>query len=144
MKTFYYLIVILCIVQIANAQNIGFRSNGHINNFKKIDTLFFHEYAGQKPSTKTADIDTTFSKQLMQQSKKSFGFITKDMAEFDQIKTKFGNWKKKFTTSFYAYSDGTLQAPTDVLFFKPINEATVFTDFVKYGTVEAHETLYFH
>ena len=48
----------LALVQMSNAQDVGFRSNGHVNKFKKVDTLYFHEYAGQKPSTKTADIDT--------------------------------------------------------------------------------------
>jgi len=135
-----YYIIVLFFVQIINAQNVGFRSNGHINNFKKIDTLFFHVYDGQKPSTKTTDIDTTFSKQLIQlKSKKTFGFTTKNMAELDKVKTKLGSWKEKFSTSFYAYGDGTLQAPTDVLFFKPVNETTVFTDFAKYGTIETHE-----
>lgn len=42
------------------------------------------------------------------------------------------------STAFYAYSDGTLQAPTSTLFFQPKNQSTVNEDFKQFGIVVSH------
>jgi subtilisin family serine protease len=134
MKKILYSVFLLLLLYDSKAQNISFSSNGHINNFKKIDTLFFTEYKGKKPSTKTAAIDTTLSKSFLQFDS-SFGFTAKNLSQIKVADSKLASFKKLFTTSFYAYSDGTLEAPTSVLFFKPQNATTVVADFSAYGKI---------
>ncbi len=140
MKKITYFILLLLLVYDAKAQNISFSSNGHINNFTKIDTLFFTEYAGKKPSTKTAAIDTTFSSSLMQFDS-SFGFTTKTLAEAEVDGSKLRNFKKIFTTTYYAYTDGALEAPISMIFFKPKNDSAVKQDFSPLGRVVKHPDL---
>ncbi|KAI9463068.1 peptidase S8/S53 domain-containing protein [Russula earlei] len=140
MKKIYTIgLALLLIAYHAHAQKIGFRSNGHINEFTKIDTLFFTEYAGKKPSTRTAAIDTVFSKGLLQFDS-SFGFTTRNLTEATLAGNKLTRQKKLFTTSFYRYKDGTLQAPTSVLFFQPTNHIAIKI-FTKYGAITPHPDL---
>lgn len=138
-KTIYSTLLVLLFYNV-KAQNISFSSNGHINNFKKIDTLFFIEYAGRKPSIKTAAIDTTFSKSLLQFDS-SFGFTVKTLLEANIADSKLARYKKLFTTPFYIYTDGTPEAPTSVLFFKPKKNSSVINDFSRYGKVTKHPNL---
>lgn len=140
MKKIIYFILFQLLVYNAKTQNISFSSNGHRNNFIKIDTLFFTEYAGKKPSFKTSVIDTAFSQSLMQFDS-SFGFTTKTLAEAQNEGSKLHNFKKIFSTSFYAYTDGALQAPTSVLFFRPRSEKNIVHDFSSLGKVVKHPDL---
>jgi len=73
MKKFNITAALLIILVQVQAQKITLRSNGYINTFQKIDNLFFHEYSGQRPTTKTSSIDTIFSKTIMKFDN-SFGF----------------------------------------------------------------------
>lgn len=140
MKKIIYLVLLLLLIYNVKAQNISFSSNGYVNRFTKIDTLFFTEYAGEKPSTKTATIDTAFSQSFMQFDS-SFGFITKTVREAQVKGSKLNNFREIFSTSFYAYMDGTLQAPTSVLFFKPKVDNTVVKEFSSVGKVVKHQSL---
>ncbi|MBC7653264.1 MAG: hypothetical protein H7098_02185 [Oligoflexus sp.] len=139
MKKILYSLLLLISFYGVKAQNISFSSNGYINHFKKIDTLFYTEYEGQKPTTKTLNIDTNFSKSLLQFNR-SFGLISKKQVDLKSDENKLSSFKKLLTTSFYAYSDGTLEAPTSVLFFKP-NSKTSLNNFSAYGKVIDHQIL---
>jgi len=140
MKKIIYFILLLLLVYDTKGQNISFSSNGHVNHFTKIDTLYFTEYAGKKPSTKTVAIDTTFSRSLMQFDS-SFGFTSKTLADAKVKDSKLTNFKKVFSTSFYTYTDGALQAPTSVLFFKPKTDSAVIKRFSPIGKVVKHPGL---
>lgn len=111
MKKFNITAALLIILVQVQAQKITLRSNGYINTFQKIDNLFFHEYSGQRPTTKTSSIDTIFSKTIMKFDN-SFGFNTKNRGEADNVQSKFVGIKRRFSTPYYQHSDGTLQAPT--------------------------------
>lgn len=141
MKKILYFFLLLLLACGARAQNISFSSNGYINNFIKIDTLFLTEYAGKKPSTKTAAIDTVFSQSLMQFDS-SFGFTTKTQIETKVLESKLSNFKRIFSTPFYVFTDGTLEAPTSVLFFKPKKDENVVNDFSPFGQVVKHPSLH--
>jgi hypothetical protein len=71
----------------------------------------------------------------------AFGFTSKTLAEAENESSKLSNFKKIFSTSFYAYTDGALQAPTSVLFFKPKSEENVVQDFSPLGKVVKHSYL---
>lgn len=120
-----------------HAQKISFSSNGHVNTFRKIDSLFLTEYPGHKPAAKTGGIDTTLSAQLLQ-FENSYGLISRSRSAAQANTRKLSAVKNVFTTSFYMYTDGGLQAPTSTVFFKPANEATVAADFARYGAVQKH------
>lgn len=141
MKKIIYAILFLLLIYDTKAQNISFSSNGHINNFTKIDTLFFTAYAGRKPSTKSAFIDTAFSQSLLQFDS-SFGFITKTLSEAQNAESKLSRFNKLFATPFYAYTDGALEAPTSVLFFKPKSDSAVLQAFSPFGRVVKHSILH--
>ena len=97
MKKILYSLLLLFSFYGVKAQNISFSSNGYINHFKKIDTLFFTEYEGEKPTTKTLNIDTNFSKSLLQFDR-SFGLISKKQTEIESNENKLGSFKKLLTT----------------------------------------------
>ena len=81
------------------AQNISFSSNGHINNFIKVDTLFLNEFSGQKLPNLNATFDKTLNPSFLQFDS-SFGFLTKNLSESSLIDSKLTGFKRLFTTSF--------------------------------------------
>ena len=80
MKKIIYSLILFLFFYDVKAQNISFSSNGYVNHFKKIDTLFFSEYKGKKPSTKTATIDSAFNRHFLQFDS-SFGSTSKNVTE---------------------------------------------------------------
>jgi len=131
-KTIFTLLLVL-VVQIINAQTLELNSNGYSSKFKKIDTLFYNKYFGSKPVSKDVNIINT-----VQANDNGFSIITRSITETNNLTEKFAGSKKLLTTSFYEYSDGTLQAPTELLFFKPAKISTVLTDFKQFGKVTKH------
>ncbi len=131
-KTFLvFFLQIICLSMYA--QIITLHSNGYTSTFKKVDTLFFNEYAGTKLQINKAAI----SDKLMQLDR-SLGIIARTIDELVTVDNVIGSSKKILSTPFYAYTDGTLQAPTSALFFTPKNTSTVVNDFSRYGTIAAH------
>jgi hypothetical protein len=121
----------LLLIQIlAVAQIVQLHTNGFSVSLKKIDTLFYSEYPITSPAKENAkknDFNATILKH-------SFGTISKNKTNAQQsIPT--------YTTSFYVYEDGTLQAPTTQLFFKPINNDEFIKKYGQIGIVEKHPSL---
>ncbi|MBS1490775.1 MAG: S8 family peptidase [Bacteroidetes bacterium] len=140
MKNFTLILISLTTVVQLKAQQFTLKSNGHVAVFKKTDSLFFYEYSGQRPTTKTSPIDSNFSKFIMR-FENSFGFTTNTINEVSTLQNKFSQAKRLYSTSYYQYADGTLQAPTSVIFFKPTYEANLVNDFTRFGLIRTHESL---
>ncbi len=112
------------------AQTINLKTNGYNLNFKKIDTLFYAEYSISSAMRVNAKSNEGDNVNL----KYSFGKISKTKANL--LKST-----PSFTTNYYAYQDGTLQAPTTQLFFKPINIVSFKKDYSTIGIIEEHPSL---
>jgi len=137
MKKIVALLPMLVVCTFLRAQKVSMHSNGYVSTFEKVDTLFLTEYAGTSSSAKTAGAMPDESGNLLSFGR-SFGFVSKSLTAARTADSRFATAKKKFTTAFYAYSDGTLQAPTSTLFFKPATGISVDSDFNRYGVVEPH------
>ena len=115
----------------AISQNVELKSGGFDIKLKRVDTLFYSEY----PKTNSLLTDSSVSKIYKTfLSKYSYGIVS-------NIKDKKINIKYRFRTNFYVYEDGTLQAPTTQLFFKPKNIELFIKKFGSLGKIEVHPTL---
>jgi subtilisin family serine protease len=130
MKEIFIAILIYCInLSMALAQNVQLRSNGVVSEFKAIDTLHYTEYKLEGKSAtelKRQDPSTLILRQ-------SFGKTSKKSPQLQE-----GVF---YTTNYYAYSDGTLQAPTSQIFFKPVDFGKFEKEINGIGTVERHPFL---
>jgi hypothetical protein len=112
------------------AQTIALKTNGYNLSFKKIDTLFYAEYSTTRPAKVNAKNNDGSNSNL----KYSFGKISK--TKTDLIKDI-----PTFTTNYYAYTDGTLQAPTTQLFFKPNDIVAFIKSYSSIGIIEEHPSV---
>lgn len=112
------------------SQTLDLKTNGYSLKFTKIDTLFYSEYSTSsaiKSNAKKNDLNAV-------NLKYSFGKISK-------IKPDSLNDIPSFTTSYYVYQDGTLEAPTSQLFFKPIDIISFKKNYSNIGIIEEHPSL---
>lgn len=72
---------------------------------------------------------------------KHTGVTTKNRVQIDAIDKQLPKNSKLFTTSYFRYSDGTLEAPTGYLYFKPYDTANVLGVFNHLGEVIKHPSL---
>lgn len=131
-EKFTFLITLLLITSMAYSQTITFSSNGYKSSFTKIDTLHYTEYEGIKPSTKNPNIDSSLSISLIQTN--NFFGVTTNSNNSKSIDNKFQSWKKHFSTNYYRYEDGTLEAPTSTIFFK-LKDSSQLANIAKFGNI---------
>jgi subtilisin family serine protease len=130
MKKIFITIQIYCIsLSLVMAQNVQLISNGFVSEFKAIDTLHYTEY---KLEGKSA-IDLKREDPTTLILRHSFGKTSKE--------TPPASEGVFYTTRYYAYSDGTLQAPTSQIFFKPVDLGKFEKEVKGIGTVERHPFL---
>lgn len=130
MKKYYLVAALLVICGGLFAQKVSLNTNGHNLNFEKVDSLFYAEY----PLGSTAKINAESNNGNNVNLKYSFGKIAKRKEDL------LGNLPL-FITSYYVYEDGTLQAPTTQIFFKP-NDITRFKKlYYDMGIIEEHPSL---
>jgi len=112
------------------SQSINLKTNGYTLKFTKINTLFYSEY----PTSSTTKVNAKKNDFSAVNLKYSFGKISK---------SKSSSLKDipSFTTSYYVYQDGTLEAPTSQLFFKPINIIDFRKKYSNIGIIEEHPSL---
>jgi hypothetical protein len=130
MRKLFLLIIGLNLCLITLSQTIELKTNGYLLKFKKIDTLFYSEYpitSSVKAKAKANDFANT-------NLKYSFGVISKS-------KGQSTDEKPSFTTNFYVYEDGTLQAPTSQLFLKPVDAEKFIKTHGHLGRIEEHSVL---
>lgn len=123
MKKILFSLLFLFVFVNLNAQIRELNTNGHQLRFKKVDTLFYAEFAGDQATAKNDPNSFIYS-----------GYTGKIMRN-----EKFRvNEQPVFRTSFYIYEDGTPQAPTSKLFLKPVNEAAFIKKYAALGSIEPH------
>lgn len=127
MKKILTIILALGLHFISISQISELKTNGYLLKFKKIDTLFYSEYPLTSPFKTNAKKNEFSNVEL----KYSFGTISK-------IKSINSQDIPLFTTNFYVYEDGTLQAPTSQIFLKPINANTFIKNYSNVGKIEEH------
>lgn len=108
---------------ISFAQKIIINTNGFSTTLKKIDTLFYEEVNPIFASNLKLPITSTVI------SKFNVGIIKKNESKFSS---------NNYQTSYYVYEDGTLQAPTSTLFFKPKNIQSFISKYKMFGKIEEH------
>lgn len=94
--------------------------------------MFFNEYAGQKTKLQLSLGDSLLNNSILQFDS-SFGVVTHSIKETNAVDAKFSNSQKLLTTTFYVYTDGTLEAPTSTLFFQPKNPSSVSDEGMLFG-----------
>jgi subtilisin family serine protease len=120
--------ILLCICSIA--QKITLNTNGYNLEFTKTDSLFYTEYTTNstknlnKKSNDFADVNLKYT----------FGKISTERAALIDNEVEYH-------TNFYSYKDGTLEAPTRQLFFKPTNITEFIKQYGKIGIIEEHSYL---
>lgn len=111
------------------AQNVQLRSNGTVSKFKATDTLHYTEYKLEDKSAATLKRQDPTTLIL----RHSFGKTSKQSPRVSE--------EVFYTTRYYAYSDGTLQAPTSQIFFKPVDLGKFEKEVKGIGNVERHPFL---
>lgn len=127
MEKIFAIIIALGLSLIGISQTIELKTNGYLLKLNKIDTLFFSEY----PLTSTVKANAKKNDFKNVDLKYSFGTITETKSNNSQI-------VPSFTTNFYVYEDGTLQAPTSQIFLKPINTEAFIKSYSNLGKLEEH------
>jgi subtilisin family serine protease len=113
------------------AQTIILNTNGYKIQLRSVDTLFHAEY---KISDAVLQPGFRFNSNYSQ-LRYNFGKIL-------NRKNLFANLRRSiFQTKFYVYKDGTLQAPTTQLFFKPVHAASFIVKYRYLGKIEPHPSL---
>jgi len=112
-------------------QIINFSTNGYVFDLKAVDSMRYVEY----PLSSLSELKLSKNDQRVNVMKYSFG-LTVTTGE-----KKFINRKASYSTKYYVYKDGTLQAPTPTLFLKPIDPSNFIRKQKRLGTVEAHPNL---
>jgi subtilisin family serine protease len=128
-KIFASLLVLLYQVGFVFAQDVQLRSNGFVSQFTQIDTLHYTEYPLEGQSVAVIKKQDPNAVILYQ----SFGKTSKKRPQLSETVV--------YTTNYYVYSDGTLQAPTSQLFFKPVNIEKFKKEVKHIGTIEEHPFL---
>lgn len=140
MKTTIYTTILIAFTLNSFGQTIGFHSNGFDIKFEKVDTFLYTEYSTSLSDLKALKIDSKSQKSFMQIFKHT-GVTTKNRVQIDAIDKQLPKNSKLFTTSYFRYSDGTLEAPTGYLYFKPYDTANVLGVFNHLGEVIKHPSL---
>lgn len=128
-RIFITLLFILYQLSTVTAQNIQLRSNGFISEFRQIDTLHYTEYRLEGKTVanlKKQDPSTLVLRQ-------SFGRTSNKSPEASE--------EIFYTTKYFVYTDGTLQAPTSQIFFKPVEIDKFKKEVKNIGTIEVHPFL---
>jgi hypothetical protein len=136
MKKIFFTACSLFIFINVPAQSVWVHLDGHIVILQKVDTLFFTEYRGRHPDLRTLfnNMPAPISS-FMQIDTAFFGFTTKTRAAAEEVNAKLSGYEYQFTTAYYAYKDGTLQAPTSELLLKPAGSSSMNETFKKFGVV---------
>jgi len=132
MKKLPVLVAIVMFHTVAYAQTVQLNSNGHLINLKEVDTLQYSEYVYplKTPQVQNIKKPTVRSNKM----KYATGIVTKP---FDNIPDN----NLSYSSKFYSYEDGTLQAPTQTLFLKPFNIDTFKTYYGNLGKIDEHPVL---
>lgn len=110
------------------AQYVELNTNGYNLKFKRIDTLFYSEYSLTGNAGKNSIKDDFYTTK----HKYTIGKIQRTQEEFRRYESP------RFTSNFYAYSDGSLLSPTTELFLKPIDIKKFVTRYAYLGKIEEH------
>ncbi len=110
------------------AQYVELNTNGYNLKFKRIDTLFYSEYSLTGDAGKNSIKDDFYTTK----HKYAIGKILKTQEEFRRYESP------RFTSHFYAYSDGSLLSPTTELFLKPIDIKKFISRYAHLGKIEEH------
>ena len=136
-------IVIVLLAIIPNyiiGQTVTLHSNGYNTSLTQVSNTYYTEWSGTKPFSRSDGSNTNSSiYNSLIQIKDNFGIITNTNTEAQFAINELNSFQSTINTPFYYNSDGTLQAPTSTIFFKPINLSTLNTDFSQYGTIKAHD-----
>lgn len=111
------------------AQYVELNTNGYNLKFKRIDTLFYSEYPLTSSVAKNSIKDDFYTTK----QKYTIGKIVKTREESRRYESLL------FSSSFYVYEDGTLQAPTTELFLKPVDIKIFSRRYAYLGKIEEHD-----
>ena len=128
MKKIIFTICFLISAHFVSAQIEKLNTNGHSLDFQKIDTLFYVEYSITNSAYRNAG-EEDYSTMLFENK----------TAKIFRNKTKFSQTKPTFTSNYYVYSDGTLEAPTSQLFLKTNDLEKLRMLYGSYGSIEPHK-----
>ncbi|MDZ4810310.1 MAG: S8/S53 family peptidase [Bacteroidota bacterium] len=130
MKKFLLLALLQVFCIITFAQTVQLATNGFDLILKPVDTISYAEYPKEGFTKRTFSKETFSGVNL----KNSFGLIIKPKSSKPQE-------TPVYSSKFYAYTDGTLQAPTTQLFFSPRNISDFITKYKNLGIIETHPSL---
>lgn len=113
-----------------NAQDIQLKSNGYLINLEQVDTMFYKEYPLGMISISS---------------------LKKNKASYNKMKYSLGIVNRSgelivsdpsiYRTNFFSSKDGSLQAPTQTIFLKPVNIDSFKLAYPNLGKLDKHPTL---
>ncbi|MGQ0738246.1 MAG: S8 family serine peptidase [Bacteroidota bacterium] len=127
MKKIFCILICFTLWHLGISQTIELTTNGYVSKFKKIDTLYYSEYPLASLTHSNAKKEDFSSVNL----KHAFGVISK-------VRPDNLTDIPSFSTNYYVYQDGTLQALTRQLFFKPSDISAFKKAYGDLGFIEEH------